>query len=78
MLDTYKYYFKVGNLIVHGGITKDLNRRENEHQNSGRYTLHNNTRYYWSNGHISQVGNRVTWESGLEWERQNGFSANQL
>mgnify|MGYP001313749138 CR=1 FL=1 len=77
MRDTYKYYFKVGNLIVHGGITKDLNRREREHQNSGRYTLHNGTRYYWSNGHISQVGGLVTWESGLEWEHQNGFSANQ-
>ena len=26
--DTYKYYFKVGNKIVHGGITGDLERRE--------------------------------------------------
>lgn len=26
--DTYKYQFKVGNKIVHGGITNDLARRE--------------------------------------------------
>lgn len=30
--DTYKYQLKVGNKIVHGGITNDLNRREQEHQ----------------------------------------------
>jgi predicted GIY-YIG superfamily endonuclease len=29
--DTYKYHFKVGNKIVHGGITTDLERREKEH-----------------------------------------------
>ena len=28
--DTYKYQFKVGNTIVHGGITNDLERREAE------------------------------------------------
>ena len=26
--DTFKYHFKVGNLIVHGGITNNLLRRE--------------------------------------------------
>ena len=31
--DTYKYDYKVGNRIVHGGITNDLDRREEEHQN---------------------------------------------
>jgi predicted GIY-YIG superfamily endonuclease len=28
----YKYYFKEGNKIIHGGITTDLERREQEHQ----------------------------------------------
>ena len=31
--DTYKYDYKVGNGIVHSGITNDLDRREQEHQN---------------------------------------------
>ena len=30
--DTYKYVFEVANRIVHGGITKDLKRREAEHK----------------------------------------------
>ncbi len=38
MRDTYKYWFKIGNLKVHCGITNDLVRREQEHRNSGRYT----------------------------------------
>lgn len=74
MTDYYKYYFKIGNLIVHGGITNNLNRREVEHQNSGRYTLYNGVRYYWNNGHISQVGYSVSKESALRWERENGFA----
>ncbi len=39
--DTYKYHFKVGNVIVHGGISDNLVRRENEHKNSSKYTIHN-------------------------------------
>lgn len=74
MMNYYKYYFKVGNLIVHGGITNDLSRREVEHQNSGRYTERDGTRYYWSNGHISQIGNAVSKESALKWERDNGYA----
>jgi hypothetical protein len=34
--DTYKYQFKVGSKIVHGGITDDLEHREQEHCCSGR------------------------------------------
>lgn len=75
--DTYKYYFKVGNLIVHGGITNNLEKRENEHRNSGKYSVYNGMRFYWSEGHIAQVGEVVTRESGLKWERDNGFGANQ-
>jgi predicted GIY-YIG superfamily endonuclease len=70
--DTYKYWFKVGNLKVKCGITDDLSRREREHQNSGRYTVFNGARYYWSEGHIYQEGNITTRESALEWERVNG------
>jgi len=77
MRDTYKYYFKVGNVIVHGGITNDLTRRETEHKNSGSWSLHNGNRLYWSNGHITQVGGAVTRSSGLDWEKQNGYGANQ-
>jgi hypothetical protein len=67
--DTYKYHFKVGNLIVHRGITDNLYAREYEHQNSGKYTMYNNVRYYWSNGHIVQIGNKTTREAALAWER---------
>lgn len=77
MNNTYKYYFKVGSVIVHGGITDDLQRREREHQNSGSWSAHNGNRLYWSNGHIVQVGNRTTREAALRWERENGFGANQ-
>ena len=77
MNDTYKYHFKVGNKIVHGGITDDLNRREIEHQNSDKWTLFNGNRLYWSSGHIVRIGNRTTREAALRWERDNGFGANQ-
>jgi len=59
--DTYKYQFKVGNKIVHGGQTTDLSRRENEHQQK------------WPKGHIMQVGNRTTEEAALRWEEEKGY-----
>lgn len=74
--DTYKYRFKVGNLVVHCGITNSLSRREYEHKNSGRYAVYNGKRYYWSKGHIVQVGLKVTRAAGLLWERQNGCNSN--
>lgn len=61
--DTYKYLVKVGNKIVHGGITDNLQRRAKE----------------WSpaypNAHMVQVGRRTTREAALKWERDNGFQA---
>ncbi len=60
--DTYKYYFKIGGRIVHRGITGDLERREQEHQQKPR----------WSEGHILQVGNRTTEEAAREWEEKQG------
>ena len=57
--DTYKYHFKVGNKIVHTGITNDLERREQEHRrNNG------------GQGSISKVGYATTRDSALEWERE--------
>ncbi len=76
MYDTYKYWFKVGNLQVHCGITNDLKRREGEHKRSGRYSVHNGKRYYWSEGHIMQVGRVTTKQAALLWEKQNGCNKN--
>lgn len=56
--DTYKYHFKVGNKIVHSGITDNLERREREHK------------VKWPNGHIFQVGRRTTEEAAKKWEEQ--------
>ena len=46
--DHLKYDFKVGNKIVHSGITTDLERREEEHKQR------------WPSGHIVQVGRATT------------------
>lgn len=56
--NTYKYHFKVGPKIMHSGKTKDLDRREKEHQQK------------WPSGHIKQVGYRTTEEAAREWEKQ--------
>ena len=61
--DTYKYQFKLGKKIVHGGITDDLERREQEHQ--AKYGL---------KGHIKQVGRRTTEEAAREWEEEKGYA----
>lgn len=58
----YKYKFKIGNRVVHGGITTDLERREKEHQQK------------WPDGHIKQEGRRTTEEAARQWEKDNGFS----
>lgn len=52
----YKYDFKIGNKIAHSGITKDLERREEEHKQK------------WPKGHIVQVGRRTTKEAAEKWE----------
>ena len=54
--NTYKYHFKLGNKIVHSGITDNLERREQEHQEK------------WPNGHIMQVGRMTTEEAARDWE----------
>ncbi len=60
--DTYKYQFKVGNKIVHGGITKDLKRREQEHQ-------HDHPK-----GRIKQVGRITTEKAARKWEKDKGYT----
>ena len=55
--DTYKYHFKLGNKILHTGITNDLDRREQEHQRDIN-----------SEGHISQVGRRTARADAKDWE----------
>jgi cyclopropane fatty-acyl-phospholipid synthase-like methyltransferase len=59
--DTYKYYFKKGNKILHGVITTDLERREIEHQQK------------WPKSHIFQIGRRTTAEAAKKWEKDKGF-----
>lgn len=73
----YKYHFKIGNFVVHGGITNNLEIREQQHRDSGKYITVNGKRIYWKDGHIVQVGSKVTKESALAWERENGYGANQ-
>ena len=60
--NTYKYQFKVGRKVVHGGITDNLERREQEHQQK------------WSKGHIKQVGRKTTEEAAREWEEKKGYT----
>ena len=60
--NTYKYKFKVKNKIVHKGITEDLERREQEHQQK------------WPNGHIVREGRITTEEAARKWEEEQGVS----
>ena len=54
--NTYKYDFKVGNKIMHSGITEDLERRERQHKQK------------WPKGHIVHVGRKTTREAAEKWE----------
>ena len=58
--NTYKYHLKKGNRIVHTGITNDLHRREQEHQQEPG----------WKNTHITQVGRATTRAAALKWEQE--------
>lgn len=59
--NTYKYHFKIGNRIIHGGITNNLERREEEHKQK------------WPKGHIKQVGKKTTEEAARKWEKENNY-----
>ncbi len=54
--DTYTYDFKVGNKIVHSGITNDPERREQEHKQR------------WPSGHMKVIGTAKTEEGARKWE----------
>ena len=58
--NTYKYNFKIGNKIVHKGITDSLERREGELQQK------------WPTGHIKQVGRKTAEDAAREWEKEQG------
>ncbi len=58
--DTYKYHLKVGNKIVHRGITNDLERRQVEHQAQ------------FPGAKIEQIGRRTTRDAAFKWERDGG------
>ena len=60
--NTYKYQQKIGNKVIHGGITNDLERREQEHQQK------------WPNSHIKQIGRRTTEEAARQWEKDKGYT----
>ncbi|MCH9020051.1 MAG: hypothetical protein IIA73_06770 [Proteobacteria bacterium] len=60
--NTFKYQFKVGNKIVHGGITKDLERRASEHREK------------WPSGHIKKVGHKTTEDAARKWEKNKGYT----
>ena len=60
--NTYKYQYKKGNKIIHGGITDDLDRREKEHQQE------------WPGGHMKQVGRKTTEDAAREWEKKKGYA----
>ena len=54
--DTFKYHYKIGNKIIKSGITTDLERREEEHQQDH------------PKGHITKVGRITTEDAALKWE----------
>lgn len=58
--DTFKYQFKVGNKVVHIGVTNDLERREMEHQRHRG----------WGKGRIKQVGDKTSRDAALEWQAE--------
>ena len=58
----FKYHFKIGNKIVHKGITNDLDRRETEHQQK------------YPEGHIKQEGRKTTEDAARQWEKDQGAS----
>lgn len=59
--DTSKYHLKMGNKIVHRGITeRPLEEREREHEKD------------FPGSRIVQVGRKTTRERALEWERKGG------
>lgn len=59
MHDTFKYHLIVNGSVVHVGITNDLNRRLQEHQQQ-----------FGANARIVQQGPPTTRKAALEWENE--------
>lgn len=57
----HKYYVKIGNKIVDGGITTDPERRGQERERE------------YPGSHLFKVGHRTTEEAAREWEKEHGF-----
>ena len=58
----YTYHFIVGGRIVHGGITIDTQRRQQEHQQT------------WPAGTLRIVGGPMSEANARAWERLNGYA----
>lgn len=63
--NTYKYVLKVGEKVVHRGVTNDLERRQAEH------------RVRWPDGQVEPVGEKTTMEQALIWMRDGAQSHEQ-
>lgn len=61
-MNYYTYHFIVAGRIIHGGITNNPQRRENEHRST------------WPGGYLQIVGGPMTEASARLWERVNGFA----
>ena len=57
-----RYKVRVGRTVVHGGITEDPERREQEHQQK------------WPKAKLTTIGPKVTEESARKWEKDKGFT----
>jgi len=71
VLDTYKYWFKIGSLKVHCGVSSNLKKSEWCCKLSRRYTIHEGKRYYWKLGYIVQEGPPCSLQEAEEWEEKN-------
>ena len=59
----YTYQFKRGNKVLHGGITQEPTRREEELQNQID-----------TNGHLKIIGKPKTEKGARNWETKHGYS----
>ena len=57
-----KYTVSAKGKVVHGGITKDFERRKQEHKQE------------WPKSIIRKVGGKVTEESARDWEKEKGYT----
>ena len=56
----YRYHFKLGDKIVHTGVTYDIDRSEAEHRSEPGM----------SKGYAKQVGLRTTYDAAFAWMQE--------